>query len=213
MDACSRKHSFPLNETILFAYMAKSDGAQKRAINQSSWTSTYTIPHVGTCYILKPDKRLLTSDDELSVFFSVNTPIKSHSIYLLDPYFFLTKQENSIIPFLLLDNPMSKSIPLHTIYTSRRNRAEFSCNSDQSYNYNQCVSNNLARKIGCKNPFDGSTQAGNFRSCNTTEELVAHGNANFAIYSADKKQTSKPNCMSIALPLQPLLYCWNTTKV
>ena len=54
MDACSRKHSFPLNETILFAYMAKSDGAQKRAINQSSWTSTYTIPHVGTCYILKP---------------------------------------------------------------------------------------------------------------------------------------------------------------
>ena len=83
MDACSRKYSYTLNDTILSTEMAKSNGAQTKAINQSSWTPTYTMPYLGTCHILKPGKRLLKSDEELRVLFPVNTSVKSHSIYLL----------------------------------------------------------------------------------------------------------------------------------
>ena len=187
MDACSRNHSFPLNETIKVTFISKRNKAKKRAINQSSWTPTYTIPHVGICYILKPGKRLLKSEEQIYISFPLNTT-KSQSIFLLDPNFFITKQDNSVIPFLLLDNPMSKGISLNAIYTSRMNRPKFSCNSDKSYNYNRCVRNNLAKAIGCLNPFDGSGQFGRFRNCNTTGELEAHWNANFELYSADEKK-------------------------
>ena len=187
MDYCSRNHSYTLNDTILVSYIGKSNGAQQRNITQSSWTPTYTMPHLGTCYILKPGKRLLKSDEKLSIGFPVNTTIKSYSIYFFDPNFFIAKQDNSLIPFLLLDNPISKDFSLHTIYTSRMNQPEFSCNPDKSYSYNQCVSTNLARKIGCKNPFDGSTPVGNFRSCNTPGEFLKHWNANFGIYLANQQ--------------------------
>ena len=186
MDACSRKHRFTLNETIQSTFMSKRNGEQRRAISQSSWTPTYTLPHVGTCYILKPDRRLLKSDEQMMVTFPLNTT-KSYAIYLFDQNFFVTKQDNSVFHFLLLDNPMSKRIFLKTIFTSRMNRPELSCNSDQSYSYNQCVRNNLANTIGCRNPFDGSRQFGKIQSCNTTEEFVAHWNANFAIYFASHK--------------------------
>ena len=187
MDVCSRKHFYTINETILLTYISKSNGTQKRDMDQSSWTPTYTTPYVGTCYILSPGKRLLKSNEQIIVEFPLNCTVKSHSIYLFDPNFFIMKQDNFVIPFLLLDNPMSKDISLHTVYTSRMNRPEFECNPDKSYNYNQCRSNNLASKIGCRNPFDGSTQLGNVRSCKSSEDLLKHWNANFGIFTANQQ--------------------------
>ena len=125
MDVCSRNHSYTINETILFAWISKSNGKQKRDIDQSSWIPTYTTPYVGTCYVLSPGKRLLKTNEQMSVGFPLNTTVKSLSIYLLDPTFFVMKQDNSVIPFLLLDNPLSKDISLHTVYTSRMTRPEF----------------------------------------------------------------------------------------
>ena len=142
------------------------------------------------------------------VSFPLNTT-NSLSIYLLDPIFFVTKQDNSVIPFLLLDNPMSKRVFLNSIFTSRMNRPELSCYSDQSYSYNQCVRNNLADKIGCRNPFDGSRQFGKVQSCNTTKEFVAHWNANFAIYSATQKNLK--NITGCQLPCSFHHYRRNTT--
>ena len=171
MDACSRKHSFTLNDTMLSTNIAKSNGARKRTFHQSLWTLTYTMLYLGTCHILKPGKRLLKSDEELNLLFPVNTSVKSFSIYLIDPNFFVMKKDNSVIPFLLLDNPMSKDFSLHTIHTSRMNRPEFACNPDKSYNYNRCVSTNLARKIGCKNPMMAPHRLEIFKAATQLENL------------------------------------------
>ena len=187
MDICSRKHSYTQNETILLTYISKINGTQQRYIDQFSWTPTYTNPYVGTCYILSPGKRLLKLNERFIIRFPLNTTVKSHSIYLLDPNFFVIKQDNSFIPFLLLDNPMSKAISCHTIYTSRMNRPDFECNPDESYSYNQCMSQSLARKIGCNNPFDESTQNGNIRNCNTSEEFLEHWNTNNGIFTANQQ--------------------------
>ena len=185
-DACSTKHMFTLNETINRTSVISTLGKHIRSINLSSWTPTYRTPYLGTCFTLQTDQERLKSGERLFIMFTLGT-VKSHSIYLVDPDFFVMKAENSVIPFLLLDNPMSKVIYLHTTFTSRMNRPQFPCNPDKSYNYNQCIRNNLARKIGCAYPFDIIRPIGNFSNCNTSEELSAHWTANFDIYHANQE--------------------------
>ena len=184
MDVCSRKHAYMLNETILETSVLARNGTRKGPPN--IWTSTYTTPYVGTCYTLKARQHCLSSGDALAISFKVND-IRSYSITLFDPMFFMIKQDNSVIPFLLLDNPMSKAISLQSTLTSKLNRPKFTCNPEKSYSYNQCVKTNLAQKIGCKNPFDGLKDILNVPSCNT-EDLSAHWAANFDIYSANQQK-------------------------
>ena len=83
---------------------------------------------------------------------------------------------------------MSKSISVHSTFTTKINQPKFPCNPDQSYSYNHCVRTSLAKRIGCKYPFYDSSHILNAPSCNTTEELVAHWTANFDIFSANQQQ-------------------------
>ena len=162
-DACSTKHMFMLNETINKTSVISTLGKHIRSINLSSWTPTYRTPNTGTCFTLQTGQERLKSGERLFIMFTLGT-VKSHSIYLDDPDFFMMKEDNSVIPFLLLDNPTSKVISLHTTFTSRMNRPQFPCNPDKSYNYNQSVRNNLARKIGCAYPFDIDRPIGIFHT-------------------------------------------------
>ena len=52
IDACSRKNAYTLNETFLETSVITSNGTEIKSINLSSWTPTYTMPYVGTCFIL-----------------------------------------------------------------------------------------------------------------------------------------------------------------
>ena len=183
-NVCSNKNMFSLNETIIGASVINALGKLIRTINQSSWTPTYKTPHIGTCYTLQTGQEHLKLGEKLFILF--NTVVKSHSIHLVDPDFFMFKAENSVIPFLLLDNLMSNDIYLHTTFTSRMNRPQFPCNPDKTYNYNQCVRNNLAIKIGCAYPFDKMIPFGNFPNCNTSEKLLAHWTANSDMYYANQ---------------------------
>ena len=189
MDVCSRKNMFTLIDTINTTAVIDTLGKQIRPLNQSSWTPTYRTPHVGTCFTLQTGQERLKLGERL--FISFKGVVKSHSIHLGDPQFFMLKRENSVFPFLLLDNPMSKDISLHTTFTSRMNRPQFSCNSEKTYNYNQCVRNNLVRKIGCAYPFDIMRPLKNFQDCNTSEKLLAHWTANFEIYDANQEALLK----------------------
>ena len=185
MDACSRKHAYTLNETILDTSVRISNGTVVGSINLSSWTSMYTIPYLGTCYTLRSSQICLNSGETMLIKFIME---KSYSIYLFDPQFFMPKRDNSVIPFLLLDNPMSKGISLQSTFTSKMNRPKSPCNPDNSYSYNQCVRTHMAQRIGCTNPFDGSRHFQNSPNCNTSEELLAHWTANFDIFNVNKKK-------------------------
>ena len=113
---------------------------------------------------------------------------RAYSSFLFDSKFFMTKKDNSVIPFLLLDNPMSKVISLYSTFTSKIDHPKFPCNPDKNYSYSQCVKTSLAKRIGCKNPFDGSQLLFNVPNCNTTEEMLAHWTANFDIYGANEQK-------------------------
>ena len=109
------------------------------------------------------------------------------SIYLFDPKFFLPKRDSSVIPFLLLDNPMFKGIYLHSTYTSQMNRPKDPCNPDKSYNYNHCVKTNLAKQIGSTNPFDDAEHALNDPNFQPTEQLMDHFATNLDIFNVNKQ--------------------------
>ena len=187
MDVCSREYAYTMDETIIGTSVMARNGAQRVSINLSSWTPTYTTPYVGTCYKLMSRQNCLNSGETLSILFTVGG-VKSHSIYLFDPKFFMLVKDNSVIPFLLLENPISKSISIHPTITTKINRPKFPCNPDQSYSYNHCVRTSLAKRIGCKYPFYDSSHILNAPNCNITEELVAHWTANFDIFSANQQQ-------------------------
>ena len=154
-------------------------------MNSSSWIPTYTIPYVGTCFKLRASQICLKSGEIMYIRFKM-ADIK-YSIYLFDPKSFILKKDNSIVPFLLLDDPISKIISLHSTFTSKMNRPKFPCNPDKTYIYNQCVKTSLAKRIGCTNPFDGSGQIQNVPNCTTTTELFGHWTANVEMYKMDQE--------------------------
>ena len=99
MDACSREYAYTMDETIIGTSVKARNGKQRVSINLSSWTPTYTAPYVGTCYTLMARQNCLNSGEILSISFTVDG-VKSHSIYLFDPKFFMFIKDNSVIPFL-----------------------------------------------------------------------------------------------------------------
>ena len=69
MDACSRKHTYTLDETILETSVYARN--EKGSINLSSWTPTYETPYVGTCYTLGTRQNCLNPGETLVIFFLI----------------------------------------------------------------------------------------------------------------------------------------------
>ena len=109
MDPCAKENAFTLDKIILETSVATLHGKEIRLLNLSLWTPAYRTPFLGTCY----GGSCLMLGEQMFISFVLGFENSFKAlIYLFDPKLFLPKRDSSIIPFLLLDNLMSKAFYL-----------------------------------------------------------------------------------------------------
>ena len=173
LTKCVKNNQFTLNDTILSVSVHKK-GVFKT--EYPSWKSSMASTALGVCHTLVY-KKLLSTTQYLHIGLKQGSAYEpsSYKIYLHDPTFFLHKSDNYFLPFVFLDKPKGENYKIVTSQNARMNRpGKFSCNQDPSYNFNKCVSNNLATQIGCMFPWAAEHTNKEFQICNTTEKVKTY---------------------------------------
>ena len=105
------------------------------------------------------------------LLFSLNYNITA--VFVHEPKFFVFKDNNLFVPFLKKDNTF-QSFMLAATTKKRMNRAsKFECNTDENYNFGDCVRQKIVESQGCRTENDmprcsnvSSMQAYEVTGCN-----------------------------------------------
>ena len=184
LKECVENNQFTLNDTISSVLL----GTDKEAFKQvhPSWKSSMATPAMGFCHTLVY-KELLSGMEELLVV--LKNEQSSYKIYLHDPTFFLQKSDSYFIPFVLFKNPKGEKYKIVTSQNTRMNRpGRFSCIEDAGYNFNKCVSDNIATKLGCRFPWAAEQANEKFQICNTTEKVIEYWNIYNTMYRVTQEE-------------------------
>ena len=184
LKECVKNNQFTLNDTISHVLLGTDKVAFKAVF--PSWKSSMATPALGVCHTLVY-KELMSGRDKLYVVLTNET--SSFRIYLHDPTFFLQKSDSYFIPFVLLNNPKGEQYKIVTSQNTRMNRhGMFSCTEDTGYNFNQCVTDSLATKIGCRFLWPAEQTIEKFKVCNTTEKVNTYWNIYNTMYEVTQQE-------------------------
>ena len=170
---CFKNNQFSLNETIAGVYQRNSHETKPvKAI----WKSSMSTHFLGVCHTLVYEEALSSTD---ILLIGLRGKPRNYMVYLHDPTFFLQKSDSYFIPFVFLSKPNGKQYKIVTSRNTRMNQpGENECNKDSDYNFNTCVTNSLATKLGCTFPWATELSTENFQICNTTEKVYEY----FGVY-------------------------------
>ena len=182
LTECVKDNQFTLNDTIDTNVVKRGSIYQKE---NTHWKSGMATRVLGVCHTLVY-KSLISSMDMLQIV--LREEPSSYKIYLHDPNFFLQKSDSYFIPFVLLDNPKGEQYKIVTSQNTRMNRPGiFSCKEDTDYNFNKCVANSLATKLGCRFPWASDQTNRRFQICNTTEKVNEYWKTYDILYMATQQ--------------------------
>ena len=164
-----KNNQFTLNDTV--ARVIIRGGKSSEEVNPV-WISGMAVKTLGVCHTLIYKKPLSSMESLLII---LKEEPKSYKVYLHDFTFFLQKSVSFFIPFVLLEKPKGESYEITTSQTTRMNRpGKFECNEDTSYNFNQCITDSLATKMGCLFPWAAENSNDKFQMCNTTQRVLEY---------------------------------------
>ena len=76
-------------------------------------------------------------------------------MFVPEPQFFVFKDNKLFVPFLKLDNAFQREFILAATTKKRMNRvSKFECNTDENYNFGDCVRQKIVESQGCRTPWD-----------------------------------------------------------
>ena len=184
MEECVEKHGYTYDEIVNKTLVYRNDEDFNLSLPvKARVTPSLTIDLMGVCYKLVFNKTFLTKDSLLIGFGNISN---SYRVYLHDENFFMLKSNNYVVPFIELKKPLGESYTFVTSYNSRMNRlSTFHCNTDKNYNFNKCVSNNIANKIGCELPWPPTSSMSSMKNCNTTSKFQAYLQTYIELYGAN----------------------------
>ena len=147
---CVKNNTFSLNDTIADVNKWKSGTNDTKPV-YTIWKSSMSTSLLGVCHTLVY-KEALSSTDILWIKLK-EKPWK-YKVYFHDPTFFLQKSDSYFIPFMFLSKLNGKEYRIVTSRNTRMNQpGKFECTKDTNYNFNTCVTNSLATKLGCTFPW------------------------------------------------------------
>ena len=176
---CVKNNTFSLNDTIADVNKWKSGTNCTKPVN-TIWKSSMSTSLLGVCHTLVY-KEALSSTDILWIKLK-EKPWK-YKVYFHDPTFFLQKSDSYFIPFVFLSKLNGKEYRIVTSRNTRMNQpGKFECTKDTDYNFNTCVTNSLATKLGCTFPWAAEVSTDKFHICNTTEKVYEYFSVYLNIY-------------------------------
>ena len=178
---CVQNNHFTLNDTIAGVYIKSTNGAEPVT---PIWKSSMATPLMGVCHTMVY-KEPLSIMDGLDIVLGKEP--RSYKVFLHDSTFFLQKSDSYFIPFVFLNKPKGENYKIVTSRNTRMNRpGKFECNKGTDYNFNQCVTQSLAIKLGCTFPWAAEASTENIHICNTTEKLNAYWSVYNTMYLANQ---------------------------
>jgi hypothetical protein len=187
LEACVKHDTFGVDEIVNYTFVMRGiDNNQKLFVSNSDWTSSMTISLNGLCHTLVYKQSI---DRKSWIVVSL---IKKYEVILHDPTFYIQKSESLVIPYISLDKTGGYTYQIVTSKNTRMNRpGKFDCNTDIDYNFNQCVRDNLAAKIGCQFPWDGKGSMDSMHKCNTTKAIQEYGKMYEGLYLGSKQEVEE----------------------
>ena len=169
-EDCVKTESFRIEDVINATFLSNNGWTEKSPVKSSLWAPRLTqIARRSTVCFTLTYKLLLERKDQLVITFVKN--LTNYIVYLHDADFFMLKSDTFFLPYLTEIKPTRDFYKLEATYKLRMNRpSKFECNTDKNYNFNQCISNNLVEKIGCKYLLS-SSNISNYPSCTTNAQL------------------------------------------
>ena len=185
---CVKNNTFSLNDTIADVNKWKSGTNCTKPVN-TIWKSSMSTSLLGVCHTLVY-KEALSSTDILWIKLE-EKPWK-YKVYFHDPTFFLQKSDSYFIPFVFLSKLNGKEYRIVTSRNTRMNQpGKFECTKDTDYNFNKCVTNSLAIKLGCMFPWAAEKTNEKFQICNTTEKVKEYWITYDAMYMVTQQYLEK----------------------
>ena len=155
LEKCVKRLTFTLgdllkNTSTLKISKGKNVVKDQKFFNNSAWTSKMTDTCNGMCHTLIQGKPIYKVD---YLLFSLNYNITA--VFVHDPKFFVFKDNNLFVPYLKLDYAFQREFILAATTKKTMNRAsKFECNTDENYNFGDCVRQKIVESQGCQTPWD-----------------------------------------------------------
>ena len=169
-EDCLKTESFRLKDVINATFLSNNGWTEQSPVKSSLWKPRLMrIGRMSTvCFTLTYDLQL-TRNDQLVIAFVRN--LTNYNLYLHDADFFMLKSDTFFLPYITKIKPTNDFYKLEATYKLRMNRpSKFECNTDKNYDFNQCISNNIVKRIGCKYLLSSSTMT-NYPKCTTDIQL------------------------------------------
>jgi hypothetical protein len=169
-EDCVKTESFRLEDVINATFLSNNGWTEQSPVKFSLWTPRLMqISRRSTvCFTLAYDLPLPRKYQLVIIFMKNRT---NYIVYLHDADFFMLKSDTFFLPYITKMKPTKDFYKLEATYKLRMNRpSKFECNTDINYDFNQCISNNLVEKIGCKYLLS-SSNINNYPNCTTKDQL------------------------------------------
>ena len=155
--ACIENQTFSFDEVVFNA----SHGWNSWNLSDFKYWSWYMgVPGLPRCYALDYDVLMAVDQANDFLLFHLNHQyIMDYVIYLYEPGFIGMSNNMLAMPTTLTQfRPENNTLLKYFLKTSRRqnlDRPEAACNKMPGYNFTDCVTESLARHIGCTLPWNG----------------------------------------------------------
>ena len=158
--ACMEDQTISFDKVVLGAYHGWDIKANLSDFKYWSWYMSF--PGLPRCYALDYDV-LFTVNQGLDVLvFDLNVMQQyniDYMIYLYDPGFFGVSNNKLAMPTNFIEfRPENNTLLKYFLKASKRqnlDRPEAPCNKMPGYNFTDCVTESLAKQIGCSLPWNG----------------------------------------------------------
>ena len=165
-----KTESFRLEDVINKTFLSNNGWTDQSPVKSSFWTPRLMqIARKSTVCFMLTYNLPLKRKDQLVIIFMKN--LTNYIVYLHDADFFILKSDIFFLPYITKIKPTKDFYKLEATYKLRMNRpSKFECNTDINYDFNQCISNNLVEKLGCKYLLSPSNMS-DYPSCTTKVQL------------------------------------------